>query len=1275
MRACGRTRAADSWVTSSASERPFERLLIRLGTAQPHSMISVLGAPPMTSNEEQHYEPKLDRLLRIRKIESMGDLVLPIFPIAPLPSATKEGLTRAWDAVPAYATSLAEAFPSLALQVEDVCGPAPWIVRSAGTEDLADHVNAGGYESLICHRPEDLMQCVAAVALSGSTEHAQRQQALSGRPVHFEAISCFVQPLLKIDVADDVGRHHSPYLDATTLDHIEAVCGALMETFDFAAIDCEWGLETTLGFVSVTTIMPRDPRRMNAAHTIGFGFASAQNTGSMATALALRPAATRLRLWRGRHLRETTVQRLYLLQARPAHPDAAFRERPALTDDCYQALIRHYDVVEAGLLLLGATSFGRGLVAPDLMSAWRQYLALDTQGQADVAVVMVDDGSAEEHAGIMFRQQKVTCVRMDTRRVPVGADSVVFERCTCVLGDSTMLRSIRTEVRRELVLPDDCALVFTDEVLTPNGGLAEHCTEALSQLRSLPLAKEVKERLLARSEQPCATLWMQRADGAVESPSLLAQIGRSRYSRRAGGLCAQTEFAKAYERAVQMLRGEPRRELPSLFALSSGTSELVACGDLRMAISLLDCEAAASWVPPETLGCLLEAAALQLRLQHPDNALLILDSVAAVRAECARLPVYATSEVVSYLTALARAFKDGLSAHSMSSLRASGLPIASLALLAQQTQDRPAVLDAVETFLLASASFRGVVLGGDATAQLSLPLNDAYSTLRDALCAADLESVAEQIRGSLIETYDASLKGLLVCTVEAGGPSSYQRYLGLMLQWIAFLRMGPLAERDNAVLNRFQSWLCQWQGEQMPESFEIADRNWRLEFDAIEVAGEAAPRYENPHVVHNLLHQWSLAGLRLDTQRLPQRVQALEHFCSTFSSRSTKVLRFERELLEIQIPMGTHKASYVFTPRQITVEWTEPPDCPDTEIARILAFEVFLDRFRRWMFPTLTVRREQTLGTWTLFIRLGVPASGLWHYEDLRHFVVATRFLFDASYDFSYVENNAIDGFAERFDGVAWASVVSTLVQYRAVLEDSSQYVALHTLPMSSAVSAIAQSRVVRGLILRSLRSGFDRTWELIGRYSLWLNHCASDDGRWFDRYEYLRQACLFLAAKWPREALAKLARLDTFHVGYDLIAASLFKRSDLAEELRQLVAAGGSVRSGVPALIVRHAPEIAVAGFGAAPLAAQLADTGVRFRRAKHFLIAQFGDRIDTAVLRDLLKGMDTVPWGHSNAVEQAIRTQISSRVPICRFELARGIDWATLDSGSRIALMQPNP
>ena len=137
----------------------------------------------MTTDEEQLYGPKVDRLLHIRKIESFGDLVLPVFPIAPLPTAVAGDVVQADDAVSNYAAALEEAFPQLTQSVEDVCGPGPWIVRSAGNEDLADNINAGGYESLICPDPQALMQCIAAVAMSGSTEHARRQLALSG---HYE---------------------------------------------------------------------------------------------------------------------------------------------------------------------------------------------------------------------------------------------------------------------------------------------------------------------------------------------------------------------------------------------------------------------------------------------------------------------------------------------------------------------------------------------------------------------------------------------------------------------------------------------------------------------------------------------------------------------------------------------------------------------------------------------------------------------------------------------------------------------------------------------------------------------------------------------------------------------------------------------------------------------------------------------------------------------------------------------------------------------------------
>lgn len=286
--------------------------------------------------------------------------------------------------------------------------------------------------------------------------------------------------------------------------------------------------------------------------------------------------------------------------------------------------------------------------------------------------------------------------------------------------------------------------------------------------------------------------------------------------------------------------------------------------------------------------------------------------------------------------------------------------------------------------------------------------------------------------------------------------------------------------------------------------------------------------------------------------------------------------------------------------------------------------------------------------------------------------MVATRFLFDSSYDFSYVANESVDGFTKHFDGNEWRAILTVLIQHRELYEDARQYVAIHVLPMSSTVAAVASSQLVRALLLRCQRRGFDYCRGFIDVYARLLSVESEDSRRWYSRYESLRQASLFLAAKWPRETFSELAKRSTFNVGDDLVAACLFKRSDLADDIRKLIDSGELTLFGMPGMIVRHAPEIAVAGYGASSLAAQLVGTGKQFRRAKHFLVARFGGSLEQVILASLLRGLDAVPWGATADDEQAIQAQILMREPVCRFQLEKGIDWSTLDS-FRVRPLQP--
>jgi len=1215
--------------------------------------------------KETRYGSKMLRLIHVKRLESLSHFVLPIFPIMPLQDPCIDYLVPQDELIDLYTAALEIACPQLIRDVQSVCGTAPWIVRSAGNEDLEDHVNAGGYESVVCHNTHLVFRCVAKVALSGLAPHARRQFLLRGHQDCAEPIPCFVQPLLNTDVVDDVARDHTPFLPSMVLDQLESLCDELMAEFDFDAVDCEWGISTSLGFVSMTTIMPRIREGMNVSHAIGFGFSSAQNTGNLATSLVVRPSSSSLRLWRGAHLRELNVQQIHLLQVRPAQVEAAFCNRQILTESSRNALLEHFDSQSADLLLLGRQCAGALLVAPTLMSAWRRYLSLSDREQDDVGIVIVDGGTAEEHAGIMFRQQKITCLVMNIQHVPVGAYYAVFDRGTCIFGDFMLLQHVRSECRQELVLPGDCALVVNRTAYLSKDAAMQAWRDALLQLRRLPVSQEVYNRLVELSVQPSPVRWIQYADGGIESPSLLSAIWRaSDYSNDIEPL-ALTEYSRNYERATLISQG--LLEWPSSECLAPLIDALVLAGgkDFRIIMALLDLQRAVSWVPLQTLRRLLDIAEVKLQECRREQAVLVLQSVGFVKAECAQLPVYSIEDAVFYLDSIATDLEAGLPVEAMQNVRSLALPIASIVLMARQTRLNFDALLPVDEFRQAVGMFKSVAVGGRETRQLAVEINDAFFSFRDALHLAELDHVAEQFKAALIETYDASLKALLGQTIKDGGRYSYANYILLMQSWTEFLSKEPLSPREVTVFKQFQVWLSQWANEPIPASFEIQDRNWRAEFDAVTAMGAASLRYENPHVIHNLLHQYALSQIRLDASLLPMRVQSLVSFCATFSSRATKVLRFERDLLEIQIPMGTHKASYAFTSRHISVEWTEPPDCPGSEIARILTFEVFLARYRDWFFPGLSSRRECVMGTWTLFIRYNAPAACSMTFKDFEDFLVATRFLFDASYDFSYVKNELVEPIITRFMGAEWKTIITSLIQHRAVINDASQYVALHAQPMSSAVAALASTRLTRALLLRCSRRGYDYCRAIVDIYSHSLTETDEDCQRWSKRYALLRQACLFLAANWKCAALSDLMGRAVLNLGDDLIAACLFKRSDLADRLRTVAESAPIGLSGIYGMVVRHAPEIAVAALGPSALAEQLIAAGNQYRRAKHFLVARFADRLGEDVLAVLIAGLGAIPKGHTLEIESCIQNHVAKlHSPVCRFALEEGIDWVALES-----------
>ncbi|NHB86212.1 hypothetical protein C5471_00155 [Photorhabdus tasmaniensis] len=171
----------------------------------------------------------------------------------------------------------------------EVCGPPPWIVRSAGLEDGDIFVNAGSYASVICPRTADFADTVVAVTFSGFEPQAIAQQRLINPDYQPQPIVCFVQRLIE-GIPSLVEPLQAPYLTADVCHDLYKIIMQLHQHFSEVALDTEWVLETDHGLVSATGL----------------------------TLAAYHWPTLAAPLWYGSELRQVHVNKLWLVQVRPA---------------------------------------------------------------------------------------------------------------------------------------------------------------------------------------------------------------------------------------------------------------------------------------------------------------------------------------------------------------------------------------------------------------------------------------------------------------------------------------------------------------------------------------------------------------------------------------------------------------------------------------------------------------------------------------------------------------------------------------------------------------------------------------------------------------------------------------------------------------------------------------------------------------------------------------------------------------------------------------------
>ncbi|MBS9438243.1 hypothetical protein EAE91_14085 [Photorhabdus noenieputensis] len=1136
-------------------------------------------------------------------------------------------------------------------QVGEVCGPPPWIVRSSGLEDGTIFANAGGYVSVICRHTADFADTVGEVTFSGFASQAIAQQRLINPDYQPQPITCFVQRLIE-GVPFQVEPLQAPYLTADACHRLYKIIRQLHQHFSEIALDTEWVLETDHGLVSATGLTLAASDGVRGELAFGFGFAAAQSPGSRVNSVAYHWPTLTAPLWYGTQLRQVHVDKLWLVQVRPAPGYTLERRVQRLTAEVRTELVRCMQTVPVTALLPpSAPSLGSFLSASTLDDAWSRYLRLSPSVQAALTAVFVEYGVASEHAGIMFRQQNLPVFLAQLTDIP-AVPWVVIDSMgeLAYFSAQKPFIELKTETAESVNLPASVQRVFDDsESLSITELTSQRVTDILQNtLTGLPVLAEKSYTILKQRTIFPTDAWLQNGN-AVRSPSLtgwlLAQAGER--ATECFPSDWQTTDATADYLCALSAKNNPQSALPRLCkAIPTLADRFIQLNDLRLIMQLIKTEAWIEKLPSVQLTSLVDAA---ITAPYSD-ARLLLECILHVLADTEILPIYEDTERLNIVHSLVGAAESTLSPASLLEIIYHGqlAPTALASLVCA-----PKAFAAYLAFLTPLKCFKpAAALAG---ASEAADLLQATASLMETLHKANLPTLQGLCRIDLVNTYDLVLKAVLTDVVDRRDPITYQRYLDLLSGWIAFARLSTLFVTEKAALRSFLRWIERARYQPIPDNFLLGLKEnvaeclgddflrWQV---LMPIAGNMAPDQlpiENAHQLHNLLHQWMLVRFRAGTgSELPAPLRKLINIADGFGDARSCLLRLTRNVLEISLPFVVHKASFLFYEQELIVEFAELPNASQEDIGRLHVFEALALRIVEWQpIWRVSLNRVCQLGTWTLFLRMRRTDGARWQAEDLHQLVLWLRVLFDTAYDFSYIPNDEVSHVYEMVGHSPWPELFRAYAAYRAVVDFSIQRITVYSLPFATTLAALCLNQSVRDEVIGACIAGFEGAWKAFHCIVEKLERADADQNQWEIFHTTAGQLGLLLSAMWPEQTLMRMVQVPLSPVAAERIGVSLLHRRDLTLTLQQLIAEPENVA--LRDLVLHHVPEIAVNVNSVATIADEIAVWQSKFKRCKEYLLAYHADLLSDSQCQQFVKQLGLVPYGITEEIETYIQRALT--------------------------------
>ncbi len=1077
--------------------------------------------------------------------------------------------------------------------VENELGELPWIIRSSGEEDGEENSNAGAYESYICDNKEKFNEQLAKTMLSGMNDRATEQGVFVDEKYTKQLIPVFIQRLITSENTDDI--ENVPFISEQNIYEMIAMLHKVHNVMELEELDTEWVLETSKGIISGTSmsIKNEDTYQFSAEIVLGFGIGTTQHCTSKKINRFFVTQNKEIKFEKNVYV-EVDVKKIWIIQARKAH-NIGFNKKVPILDENFKLEIEKKDTYIAfdykeEIIVGEQFRVANAIVANTLMQAWNIYLHLSNEQRNDILYVIVKIGSKTEHAGIMFSQTKVTVLRCE------------------IDGKIMNLRSTK------------CCIDFDKRkilFITKNNFDNEECY-SMNNMTIKP------EGYFLATKENEKNIFNCKKENGVFMPELgCVIIGES-------GIYSP---CKLHMLAMQVLNDEDKKiKLYEEYKNSNIITKLYLQAIFCLGEEYYLCKKKYPFLKEDDVGLIwiimmFEQGKMSDYL-HNDIIRYFNNNITNERAYNFFSLLIELSKVIEYLDCFTEKevlkIYDSLKMIISSKLNLGeknellnlvveyGMSPYYIEYFFEKGQVKVELFKAYKDIVSNLSSL--VIENDDSLITFkSYEIKEKYGKIKE-ICGDNL--ITNACYHSIIEKYDSDAKEIAEILTNKHSKYYYDKYIQTLELMLNFIE-------QNTTKNKTVDYIKKWLKEEKTQREQIYSYNL-AEYELQDVLrrfenGNYNHNFENIHQVHNFLHQWALLETPVvDAEELPDRVYGLVDFCNSFSMEKSKILRFGSNILEIELPMCTHKASFVINKDGFYVEFSESPETEDNEIGRLVALDKMIDVFFDETYE-IDHFYEKQLGTWTWFV-YGKNNMSEQYYEKYRNFISIIRALLDSSYDFSHTPIDRIGDVKQFFCQDEWKSLIIHLLEYRQKITSADLFTELKVFSFSDFFTQIIISESNRKYFLNLYKSGFDKCiYEFeVKTESVRMNKLK---GEWIEEFRKLRLIILVLVLVWHKETLKNLERINVNSVYKVLLAKNLFLRKDV----QQLVENGSIICS--DELMLKSVPHLLLGGEKINSYIEKIVRRVGEFKLAKQYLLYNKIHDLDNETIKKLSSELYFVP------------------------------------------------